>query len=216
MMFCRFNANCQEEPADSTLIISDQPETDQPETQEREVIIISDTSNFEDLFEVEDMDSYSKHSPAKAAMMSAVFPGLGQIYNGRYWKVPIVYIALGVSIDRFVTFQNYFNKYRRAYIDIKDNNPYTNFHTTIPFPESYTEENKLQHITRYKDKYRTWRDWSIVAVALSYGLNILDANVDAHLLDFNLNDDLSLNIQPCFLGNNLHSQKIGLSLRFSF
>jgi hypothetical protein len=189
-------------------------ETD-PET-ESEIIVLSDSTRMEDLFLEEDLDSYSKHSPAKAAMMSAVVPGLGQIYNRKYWKVPVVYIAIGISINRFVTFQNEFNRYRRAYIDINDNNPYTNFHNTLGFPEYYTDENKKQYITKRKDQIRTWRDWSLVAVAASYGLNIIDANVDAHLMDFSLSDDLALHIRPCFLGNNLFSYNIGISLHFSF
>jgi hypothetical protein len=175
---------------------------------------------MEELFVIEDPDSYSKHSPAKAAIMSAVVPGLGQIYNRKYWKLPIVYAAVGISIYEFVRMQNGFSQFRRAYIDINDNNPYTNYHETLGaklgFPPNYSEERKKQYISRGKDQYRTWRDWSIVAMAAAYGLNIIDANVDAHLLNFNLNDDLSLNIRPCFFENNLYSQKIGLSLRFSF
>jgi hypothetical protein len=213
ILFCGIVANCQE-PADSVSLIIDMPATNQTE-----IFVISDTLNMEEYFPTADLDSYSKHSPAKAAMMSAVVPGLGQIYNGKYWKVPIVYLAIGISTTVFVKWQNEFNRFRRAYIDINDNDPNTRFYESdrfLKFPETYTEDSKKQYIAKRKDQLRTWRDWSIVAVALSYGLNIIDANVDAHLMNFSLSDDLSLNIQPCFLENNLYSQKIGLSLRFSF
>ena len=187
-----------------------------PDIEDADIVIFSDTSEFVNLFPLEDLDSYSKHSPAKAAMMSAVVPGLGQIYNGKYWKVPIVYAAVGVSVGIFLKWQNEFSRYRRAYIDINDENPYTNFHLTIGFPSSYTDEMMKQHINKRKDDLRTWRDWSIVAMVATYALNIIDANVDAHLMDFNLDDNISLNIRPYFFRNCFDSQKIGLSLCLEF
>jgi hypothetical protein len=150
------------------------------------------------LHPLDTLNLYVSHSPAKAAIMSAVVPGLGQIYNRKYWKVPVVYAAIGVSVERFITFQNKYNQYRRAYIDINDKDPYTNFHETMGFPASYSEEQKRQFITKNKETLRTWRDWSIVAMVVAYALNIIDANVDAHLIDFNLEDNISLNIQPSF------------------
>ena len=178
-----------------------------------DIIFISDTIPFTDIFPYEDM--YSAHSPAKAAIMSAVLPGLGQVYNRKYWKVPIVYIAIGVSVERFVTFQNEFNRYRRAYIDLNDGDPYTNFHLTL-FPPNTPEAQMNQWVNRGREKFRTWRDWAVVAVVASYALNIIDANVDAHLMDFSLDDNISLKIQPIILEDHMFSKKIGLSLRLAF
>ena len=180
-----------------------------------DVILLSDTTDLATIFPLADLDSYSRHSPAKAAIMSAVMPGLGQIYNKKYWKVPIVYAAVGIAANRFITFQNGYSRWRRAYVDIKDQDPYTNYHLTL-FPPSYQEARMEQIITKQKDLLRTWRDWSIVAVVAVYMLNIIDANVDAHLMDFSLDDNISFNIQPCFLENCSKYQKIGLSLCFSF
>ncbi len=194
-------------PADTTTVIRQIPETD--------IILISDTTVFASTYPV-DTSFYTKHSPAKAAIMSAVLPGLGQVYNKKYWKVPIVYAAIGTSVYYFLKFQNNYQKYRRAYIDFNDNNEYTNYWKTIGLPSYYTSNQISQTVSRNKDLYRTWRDWAIVAVVLTYGLNIIDANVDAHLMDYDISDDLSLNISPCFLGNGLYSQKIGLNLRFTF
>ena len=156
---------------------------------------------------------YFSHSPAKAAIMSAVVPGLGQVYNRKYWKVPIVYVAIGISVERLITFQNQYNRFRRAYIDLKDNDPYTNFHKTLGIQAGQPID---QIITRAKEKSRTWRDYAIVAVVLTYALNIIDANVDAHLIDFSLDDHISLNIRPSFFENDLSIKKIGLTLRFTF
>ena len=180
-----------------------------------EYIFIDDSVAMENIFEVIDLELYSRHSPAKAAMMSAVLPGLGQVYNGKYWKIPIVYVAIGISAERFLKFQNQFTQLRRAYVEINDNDPYTNFHLTF-FPPGIDQTTMAQYISKRKDILRTWRDYAIVAVVLTYALNILDANVDAHLMDFSLDDNISLNIRPCFLENSFHSKIIGLSLQFSF
>ena len=180
------------------------------------VYVLSDIDDFVMIFPVDSSGSYSKHSPAKAAIMSAVLPGLGQIYNRKYWKLPIVYAAVGISAGIFLKWQNEYSRMMRAYIDIYDKDPYTNYFDTLDFPDWYTEAQKIQVITKRKDLLRTWRDWSIVAVVVTYALNIIDANVDAHLIDFSLDDNISLNIRPCFLENSMNSKKIGLTLQFSF
>ncbi|MDR1171679.1 MAG: DUF5683 domain-containing protein [Bacteroidales bacterium] len=187
-----------------------------PEDTESGIIRLSDTTALTQAYPLDSLDTYAGHSPAKAAIMSAVLPGLGQIYNRKYWKVPIVYAAVGISVGVFLKWQNEFSKYRRAYIDINDNDPYTNYFESLGLPSSAALTEKTQFITKRKDQLRTWRDWSIVAVVAAYALNIIDANVDAHLMDFNLDDNISLNIQPCFLENGFNSQKFGLNLQFTF
>jgi len=182
---------------------------------ESDIILLTDTTNLAYYFPLDSLSMFA-HSPAKAAIMSAVVPGLGQIYNKKYWKIPIVYAVMGISAERFIKFQNDFNRYRRAYIDINDNDPYTNYHLTLGLPFSNSDEQMRQYITRRKEMLRTWRDYAIVAVVASFALNIIDANVDAHLMDFNLDDNISLKIQPCFLANDINSKKIGLTLQFTF
>jgi len=181
-----------------------------------DVILLSDSTDLVNHFPIATQEMYPKHSPAKAAMMSAVLPGLGQIYNRKYWKVPIVYAAVGVSSYIFLKWQNEYTQFRRAYIDLMDNDPYTNYFETLPFRPGTSKEQMLQAVNRRKNDLRTWRDYSIVAVVLSYALNIIDANVDAHLMDFSLDDNISLNIRPCFLENSINSKKIGLTLCLSF
>jgi len=206
LFICSLNVAGQE-PAMTDSI----PDFDAPR-----VIVISDTTDFTTFLPVWNIESYSIHSPAKAAIMSAVLPGLGQIYNKKYWKVPIVFAAVGTSVGVFLKWQNEYNRSIRAYIDIFDNDPFTNFHETFGFPSFYDDNMKKQYITRRKDQLRVWRDWSIVAMVAAYTLNIIDANVDAHLIDFSIDDNISLNIKPYFFGNGFDSQKIGLSLRLTF
>ena len=205
LLLCSINVSGQE-PVDSISAL--------PFSVNDTIIYVSDTTDISTIFSMQIIDSYYQHSPAKASMMSAVVPGLGQVYNNKYWKIPIVYLAIGISIERLVTYNNMYNKYRRAYIDINDNDPYTQYHEFL-LPR-LTNEQRLQLINRNKDKLRTWRDWAIVAVFASYVLNIIDANVDAHLTNFDIDDNISLNIRPNFLRNSFDSQKIVLSLCVSF
>jgi len=233
--FCSFHAAGQE-PVDSTAVSTHStaapvdssgitpPDTvvfksDLPDIADPDIILISDEDALAKAFPLDSLnvDAYAQHSPAKAAIMSAVLPGLGQIYNRKYWEVPIVYIAIGISVERFITFQNKYNQYVRAYIDINDKDPYTNYHKTLGGLTTYSEEQQRQIITRGKEKFRTWRDYAIIGMIASYAVvNIIWANVDAHLIDFNLDDNLSFNIRPCFLENGFNSQKFGLTLQFTF
>ena len=131
-----------------------------------------------------------KHSPKKATIMSALLPGLGQVYNRKYWKVPIIYAgatALGFALvfnaDKFSTYKN-------TYILRTDGDS-----TTIDnFDPMFSENNLLT----LRDFYRRYLDLSIIGGILLYTLNVIDANVDAHLREFKVNDDLSLRIDPYF------------------
>ena len=206
-----------QEPVDS-MNMSKYTETDIVSKFTESDLIFSDAIASSDtyFYHPDSLNFHFTHSPAKAAIMSAVLPGLGQIYNRKYWKLPVVYAAVGVSTWSFIRWQNEFNRFRRAYIDINDRDDYTNFHLTLGFPENYSEEQMRQQITKRKETLRTWRDWSIVAVVAAYALNMIDANVDAHLMDFSLDDNISFNIKPCFLENDLRSKIFAVTLQFTF
>ena len=226
LLLCCLNATGQEFEHDSISVFSagdtidfqtaEQDSISFYDMEENNIIIMSDTTDWSALFPTGSVESLKKHSPAKAAMLSAVVPGLGQIYNKKYWKVPIAYAAIGISAGVFLRWQNEYSRFRRAYIDINDKDPYTNFFDTIGFPQSWTMDAKSQYITKRKEELRTWRDWSIVALVIAYAMNVIDANVDAHLMDFSVDENISLNIKPCFFEKSFDSQKIGLSLRLSF
>lgn len=130
------------------------------------------------------------HSPVKASWMSAALPGLGQIYNRKWWKLPIVYGALGAAGYFLIYSQSEYIKARDSYraLMLPQPNPYQ----VHPDYEDYD----AFAIKSFRDYYRQNRDYGIVAVAAVYALQILDATVDAHLMTFDVSDRLTLRIAP--------------------
>ncbi len=147
-------------------------------------------------------------NPGKAAMYAAVFPGLGQIYNKKYWKLPLVYGALGAGIYA-ITFNH--DQYK-IYLD--------GFYTRIdddPVNDQFVGQYDERQLIELQNIYRRWRDLSIILTGVAYGLQILDAYVDAHLFYFDVNDDLSLNWQPSILSNQYSQPNafgVGITLSF--
>ncbi len=134
--------------------------------------------------------SAKKHSAKKAAFFSAVLPGLGQAYNKKYWKIPIVYAGFaGLSYAVYYTASNYHNA-RNAYRAQKDDDP-----TTIGSFQGTTNAATLKE---YRDYHKRNLTISGFCLGLWYFLNIIDATVDAHLFDFNMSDKLTMHVQPSF------------------
>lgn len=151
---------------------------------------------------------YKEHSPKKATILSAILPGAGQVYNRKYWKVPIVYGAIGsclyLAINNNMEYNKYFGElvYRTNYPGYTLNPELTNFSTA--------------NLTEQADYHRKWRDNFFVFTAVTYGLNIIDANVDGHLFNFDVSDDLTLNISPYTdYSLALNAPVGGISLRLS-
>ena len=140
--------------------------------------------------------------------MSAILPGAGQVYNKKWWKVPIIYggfAGLGYAI---IFNQGEYDLYRNAYLKRLDDNS----STVDEFDGVYSDANLIE----LQDYYRKNRDLSIIGGVLLYVMNIIDANVDAHLFNFDVSEDLSLNIAPQNLGLGFGNQPIagiGISLR---
>jgi hypothetical protein len=150
--------------------------------------------------------------PARATLYSTMLPGLGQIYNGDYWKLPIIYGGLAFT-GYLIDFNNQqYNRFRTAYDILKDGDP----DTVDEFNGRYTEAN----LKYYRDSYRRSRDYAILFTALVYVLNIVDANVFAHLKDFDVNDNLSLHINPALLNYGAYASNgqpaIGMQLQITF
>ena len=144
------------------------------------------------------------HSPRKATLLSAVLPGAGQVYNKKYWKLPIIYGGLGTAIY-FIDRNNGDIRFLRdQIIAIQDDDPLTVNETSLGVSE-------LQTVL---DQRKNWRDWSYVATLLVYTLQILDANVDAHLYYFDVSDDLSLSVLPYMDSSVAPSAGLHLSLHF--
>lgn len=154
--------------------------------------------------------------PRKAAIYSAIFPGLGQIYNKKYWKVPIVYTAVGIPIYTFFDNKRWYNRLRYA-LEVGSMDP-----TDPTYNDALSAvDSKLQKfvvggrsdvLLNWRNEYRKNMDYSILFTLLFWGLNVVDATVDAHLKGFNVNDNLTLQVKPALLSNST----IGVSLVFKF
>ena len=141
-----------------------------------------------------------KPNPTKAVIYSAIFPGLGQVYNRKYWKLPIVYGGF-VGFTYAITWNNgYYRSYLKGYQHIMDDNPDTNdWHLLLPYgmdPESVDEQWLTGVLQQRKDYYRHYRDLSIILTIGWYFLAMVDAYVDAQLFDFDMSPDLSLRVEP--------------------
>lgn len=157
--------------------------------------------------------SVIKHSPRKAVIMSAALPGLGQVYNQKYWKVPIIYAALGTLTYFIIDYNKKYNTYVNAYNDFTDTDSTTNSFMNIRRLENF--EDKTYFLKTYKDFYRRWRDLDVLILAGVYVLNIIDANIDAHFFYFEVGDDITLNVKP-YVQPYRNSQTYGLSLNIKF
>ena len=143
-------------------------------------------------------------TPAKAAFYSAILPGLGQAYNKKYWKIPLVYGAIGTSLYFYIDNNKKYHSYRDAYkrrLAGFTNDQY-----------QYLDDSRLIAAQRF---YQRNRDLSLLVSVAFYILNIVDANVDAHLIQFNVSDKLSL--KPDLYPNDLTAKpNVGLSFNYKF
>jgi hypothetical protein len=160
-----------------------------------------------------------EHSPHKATIYSAILPGLGQVYNRKYWKVPIV-IGGFATLGYFINFNNeVYQTYKQAYSDIIDSDPFTNSYLKLDINPIFFEPDKTTQLTenlkRAKDTWRRNRDLVIIGTVVFYAVNVIDASVDAHFFNFDISEDLSLNWapSPVFCMDN---KALGLQCRFTF
>jgi hypothetical protein len=147
--------------------------------------------------EVRKRENINPLAPSKAAFYSAVLPGLGQIYNRRYWKVPIVYAAIGTGVYVYIYNDTEYDRFRSAFkrrrAGFFDDEFYDlNNSGIVPGEPDFSDE-ALQDA---QERFQRDRDLALVVTIALYALNIVDANVDAHLKQFNVDEDLSLDIQP--------------------
>lgn len=145
-------------------------------------------------------------TPSKAAFYSTVLPGLGQIYTRKYWKVPIIYGGLGIAGYYYFFQTNEMNKYRDIYKQRIRGDFSDEYITRIPTNEQ---------IIKGMEFHKEYRDLAVLWFVGLYVLNIIDANVGAHLLQFNVDDTLSFKpyIQPDLMGEN---PNVGLALQIKF
>ncbi|MGB2116527.1 MAG: DUF5683 domain-containing protein [Flavobacteriaceae bacterium] len=150
-------------------------------------------------------------APSKAAFYSAVLPGLGQAYNKKYWKIPIVYAALGTGVYFYKMNDNRYNRYRDAYKRRLAGYQDDEFYGDIP-GQPRIEDDALIRAQKILKKNK---EISILVTLGLYALNIIDANVDAHLIQFNVDENLTL--QPHYEFNAIDQRSnVGLSLNLNF
>jgi len=160
--------------------------------------------------EVPDSILEKEHSPTKATLMSAFVPGLGQIYNKKYWKVPIIYAGFGV-LTYFIVFNtDLYIDFKCAYIESSYGNMNGSYSDLV---NRYTKDELLSG----REYYRRNLEISCLITALWYALNIVDAAVDAHLYTYNITDKLSLKVEPAFQSIGFRNQtSAGLKIKFNF
>jgi hypothetical protein len=154
------------------------------------------------------LTSYAaEHSPRKAILFAAVLPGLGQVYNKKYWKLPLVYgglIGFGYGVNFY---QTGYIKYKDELFDVLESNE------ASPISASGFNEQQLR---TFVDRYRRERDFFMILMAGMYLLQMVDAHVDAHLHEFDVNPNLQVSIQPTINTDMMTGRTAGFSLIVKF
>ena len=144
-------------------------------------------AQYADGFDIPDSTYRALHKPNKATFMSSLVPGLGQYYNQKYWKIPIIYGGF-TGLIYYASYNNYvYKKYRREYKWATDDDD----RTVSQYPAANTE--------RLKDTWRRYRDICFIGIGALYLLQVIDANVDAHFFDFTIDKDLSIKADPMIM-----------------
>ena len=166
-----------------------------------------------------------KPNPKRALWLALVLPGAGQIYNRKYWKLPIIYGGFMGCIYALTWNNMMYKDYSQAYLDIMDDDPGTaSYNKFLHLGVQITKDNEKRYQEIFKsrkDKYRRWRDMSIFVMIGVYALSVIDAYVDAELSEFDISKDLSLEVRPTVIpnlggGNPLQAQSVGLSCFLNF
>ena len=224
---------------DSTFIFNYKPEWNAPDANvdpnidiidfdstdvEEKTPLAADRRNQKKKREKRDWSTW-RPDTKKALWLAIVLPGAGQIYNRKYWKLPIVYGGFIGCIYAMRWNNMMYNDYSQAYIDIMDNDPQTqSYNQFLHLGAQITESNKTRYqdlFRRRKDYYRRYRDLSFFILIGVYALSVIDAYVDASLSDFDISPDLSMRIEPAVINsgiyqNPLKSAAIGLNCSLTF
>jgi hypothetical protein len=164
-------------------------------------------------------------NPQRALWLALVFPGGGQIYNRKYWKLPIVYGGFIGCLYAMNWNNNMYKDYSQAYLDIMDDDPGTaSYNKFLHLGAQITSANEDRYkdiFKKRKDKFRRWRDLSFFVLLGVYALSVIDAYVDAELSNFDISKDLSLKVEPTILNNRsssnpLDSSSLGLQCSLNF
>ncbi len=175
------------------------------------VTVVRDNSITKGQIDTIRIKSYAaRYDPRKAIFYAAIVPGLGQVYTKKYWKLPLVYggfIGIGYG----------FNFYQKGYTDFKAQ-LYYNLENGLSGPNQFNPDSQFttQQIRIIIDRYREQRDLMIILFAGMYILQIVDAHVDTHLKEFDLNPNLKVSIEPMMSNDMLVGRQTGVSLILRF
>lgn len=162
----------------------------------------------------------------RAMWLAFVLPGAGQIYNRKYWKLPIIYGGF-VGCAYAMSWNNQmYHDYSQAYLDIMDDDPNTQSYNQFLHLGAQIDASNIERykeiFRKRKDRYRRWRDMSMFVMIGVYAFSVIDAYVDASLSEFDISDDLSLRVEPTVINNNqrtrnpLRSSTLGLQCSLTF
>lgn len=139
------------------------------------------------------------HDPRKATIRSAILPGWGQAYNGKYWKIPIVYAAIGIPAYTFAYNKTWYDRTREAAKMLSASPPDTaNFKTRVneQLWVFFTNPGSIRSLLNYRNEFRRDMDYSVLITLLMWGLNVVDATVDGHLKEFDVGETISFRLHP--------------------
>lgn len=154
------------------------------------------------------------HSPKQATIRSAIIPGWGQVYNKKYWKVPIVYAGIGIPAYLFFDNKQWYNRTRYALSIVSNKRTDADSLAKVhPQLRALVEREAEGALINYRNQFRRDMDLSILITLLMWGLNVVDATVDGHLKGFDVGDDLSMKLKPSFMAGNSGP---GISLVINF
>ena len=163
--------------------------------------------------------------PKRAMWLALVIPGGGQIYNRKFWKLPIVYGGFIGCIYAMSWNNMMYRDYQQAFLDISDDDPTTaSYNKFLHLGRTIDKSNEERYTKLFKsrrDKYRRWRDLSFFVMVGVYAISVIDAYVDAELSDFDISKDLSLKVRPTVIGNGispnpLYATSLGVNCSLSF
>ena len=169
--------------------------------------------------------------PLKATMLAFAFPGLGQIYNRKYWKIPLVYAGFGGMIYALGFNTTHYNDYMRAYQDFTDKIPETDSYIRfvraiepedydpVKHPKTFEQSNASwvkDGLLKNVDYYKRYRDLSYIGIAAWYLISALDANVDASLFNYDISDNLDISIAPLQTSPDYIGAGLNVSFKITF
>jgi len=196
------------------------------------VLLETDTVRIDSLVNGKMQMAHEKFKPnsTKAVLLSAIFPGLGQIYNRKYWKLPLVYGSFIGCIYAITWNGNQYNGYEKAYIDFlnyMNGKPNDNTWDAYRYGSYLRQDpadwspsmntNFSSALKNAKDYYRRYRDMSYIIAVGIYAIWIIDAYVDAQLFDFDISPDLSMHVAPALFDRTaVNTRSVGMQLSFAF